>query len=171
MFGRGLTLGREAKSVQHKASYVAFFWHGRDLVKRTDQAPAAPDDGHCQVKPSLADSSDQGKDGEMKKPPNPYHGHRCFPAQLINHTVRLYHIFSLSSRDVELLLAERGVIVSYESVRQWCLNFSTSFADTLRRRRRRPGDKWHLDEVFIRIEGVSTFCGAPLIKRARCSTS
>jgi transposase-like protein len=51
-----------------------------------------------------------------------------------------------------LLLAERGVIVSYESVRRWCLKFGRSFADKLRRRPR-PGDTWHLDEVFLRING------------------
>ena len=62
-------------------------------------------------------------------------------------------MFSLSLRDVELLLAERGVIVSYESVRRWCLKFGAVFADNLRRRRPRPGDKSHLDEVFIRIQG------------------
>src|SRR5713101_8410541 len=89
----------------------------------------------------------------MRKPPNPHYRHR-FPAELISHGVWLYHVFSLSFRDVELLLAERGVIVSYESVRQWCLKFGASFADNLRRRRPRPGDKWHLDEVFIRIQGV-----------------
>jgi len=89
----------------------------------------------------------------MRKPPNPHYRHR-FPAELISHAVWLYHVFSLSFRDVELLLAERGVKVSYESVRQWCLKFGASFADNLRRRRTRPGDKWHLDEVFIRIQGV-----------------
>ena len=88
----------------------------------------------------------------MKKPPDPHHRHR-FPADLISHAVWLYHVFSLSFRDVELLLAERGVIVSYESVRRWCLKFVSAFADNLRRRRPRPGDKWHLDEVFIRVQG------------------
>ena len=62
-------------------------------------------------------------------------------------------MFSLSFRDVELILAERGVIVSYESIRRWCIKFSSSFAGKLRRRRPRPGDKWHLDEVFLRIQG------------------
>jgi putative transposase len=93
-----------------------------------------------------------GKNAGMKKPPSPHYRHR-FPAELITHAVWLYHVFSLSFRDIELLLAERGVIVSYESVRQWCLKFGASFADKLRRRRPRPGDKWHLDEVFIRING------------------
>jgi putative transposase len=62
-------------------------------------------------------------------------------------------VFSLSLRDVELLLAERGIIVSYESIRRWCLKFGSGFANGLRRRRPRPGDTWHLDEVFIRIQG------------------
>ena len=88
----------------------------------------------------------------MKKPPNPHHRHR-FPAELIRHAVWLYHVFSLSFRDVELLLAERGVIVSHESIRRWCLKFGAAFAGTLRRRRPRPGDEWHLDEVFLRIRG------------------
>ena len=88
----------------------------------------------------------------MRKPPDPHYRHR-FPAELISHAVWLYHVFSLSFRDVELILAERGVIVSYESVRRWCLKFGASFASSLRRRRPRPGDKWHLDEVFIRIQG------------------
>ena len=89
----------------------------------------------------------------MRQPPNPHHRHR-FPAELISYAVWLYHVFSLSFRDVELLLAERGVTVSYESIRQWFLKFGAGFADKLRRRRPRPGDKWHLDEVFIRIGGV-----------------
>ena len=62
-------------------------------------------------------------------------------------------MFSLSFRDVELILAERGVIVSYESIRRWCIKFGASFAGKLRRRRPRPGDKWHLDGVFLRIQG------------------
>jgi putative transposase len=92
----------------------------------------------------------------MRKPPDPHYRHR-FPAELISHAVWLYHLFSLSFRDVELLLSERGVIVSYETVRQWCLKFGASFADKMRRRRPRPGDKWHLDEVFMRIKGELHF--------------
>lgn len=88
----------------------------------------------------------------MKRPPDPHYRHR-FPAELISHAIWLYHVFSLSFRDVELILAERGVIVSYESIRRWCLKFGASFANNLCRRRPRPGDKWHLDEVFIRIQG------------------
>lgn len=89
----------------------------------------------------------------MSKPSNQYHRHR-YPAELISHAVWLYHVFSLSFRDVELILAERGVTVSYESVRQWCLKFGETFASKLRRRRPQPGDKWHLDEVFVKINGV-----------------
>jgi putative transposase len=88
----------------------------------------------------------------MKKVPDPHYRHR-FPAELIMHAVWLYHVFSLSFRDVELILAERGVVVSYESIRRWCLKFGASVANKLRRRRPQPGDNWHLDEVFIRIQG------------------
>src|SRR5881628_3445442 len=77
-----------------------------------------------------------------------------YPAELISHAVWLYHVFSLSLRDVELILAERGVVVTHESVRHWCRKFGAEFARRLRRRRPRPGDTWHLDEVFIRINGV-----------------
>ena len=66
----------------------------------------------------------------------------------------LYHVFSLSLRDVELILAERGIVVTHESIRHWCLKFGSDFARKLRRRRPQPGDTWHLDEVFIRIRGV-----------------
>src|SRR4028119_296378 len=77
-----------------------------------------------------------------------YHGHR-FPAEIISHAVWLYHVFSLSLRDVELILAERGIAVTHESIRQWGLKFGGDFARKLRRRRPRPGDIWHLDEVLI----------------------
>jgi putative transposase len=82
-----------------------------------------------------------------------YDRHR-FPAEIISHAVWLYHVFSLSLRDVELILAERGVLVTHESIRTWCHKFGAEFAKRLRRRRPRPGDTWHLDEVFIRIRGV-----------------
>jgi len=92
----------------------------------------------------------------MKARPDPHYRHR-FPAEIISHAVWLYHVFSLSLRDVELLLAERGVVVSYETVRRWCKKFGQSFASRLHRRRPRPGDKWHLDELFIRIQGVQHY--------------
>jgi putative transposase len=89
----------------------------------------------------------------MDRTPDLYRCHR-FPGEIISHAVWLYHTFALSFRDVELLLAERGVVLSYESVRRWCLKFGGDFAAGLRRRRPRPGDTWHLDEVFLRINGV-----------------
>ena len=92
----------------------------------------------------------------MTPPPDPHYRHR-FPAEIISHAVWLYHVFSLSLRDVELLLAERGIVVSYETVRRWCKKFGQSFANRVRRRRPRPGDKWHMDEVFIRIRGVQHY--------------
>ena len=88
----------------------------------------------------------------MTKMPDPYRGFR-FPAEIIAHAVWLYHGFSLSLRDVETILAERGIVVSYESIRAWSLRFGRAFANALKRRRPRPGDKWHLDEVFLRIGG------------------
>jgi putative transposase len=65
-------------------------------------------------------------------------------------------VFSISYRDVELLLAEHGIVVSHESVRRWCKKFGQTFAKRLRRRRP-PGDKWYLDEVFIRIQGMQHY--------------
>jgi putative transposase len=79
--------------------------------------------------------------------PNRYKNHR-FPGEIISHGVWLYYRFCLSYRDVEELLFERGVIVTYEAIRKWCRKFGQQYANQLRRRRARPGDKWHLDEVF-----------------------
>ena len=88
----------------------------------------------------------------MTTSPNPYRGFR-FPPEVIEHAVWLYHCFSLSLRDVELILAARGIVVSYESIREWGLRFGQIFANMLKRRRPQPGDKWYMDEVFIRIRG------------------
>jgi putative transposase len=83
---------------------------------------------------------------------SPYHGYR-FPPEIIAHAVWLYFRFHLSFRDVQDLLAERGIIVSHETIRQWCTKFGATFAAGLRRRRVRAGDKWHLDEVALKIRG------------------
>jgi putative transposase len=91
-----------------------------------------------------------------KKGTSTYKRHR-FPTEIISHCVWLYFRFSLSYRDVELLMAERGVIVSYESIRQWCLKFGDEYAQKLRKRRGKPGDKWHIDEVFIKINGKTHY--------------
>jgi putative transposase len=85
-------------------------------------------------------------------PTDRYKNHR-FPVEIISHGVWLYYRFCLSYRDVEELLFVRGVLVSYEAIRKWCHKFGQQYANQLRRRRPRPGDKWHLDEVFLTIHG------------------
>jgi putative transposase len=81
-----------------------------------------------------------------------YHGYR-FPPEIISHAVWLYYRFCLSFRDVEELLAKRGVIVSYETIRQWSRKFGAEYARKLKRREGRLGDTWHLDELFVMIQG------------------
>ncbi len=88
----------------------------------------------------------------MKSSTPSYRGHR-FPPEIITHAVWLYHRFCLSLRDVEDLLAERGIVVSYETIRQWCRKFGTEYARNLKRRGGRLGDTWFLDEVFVNIQG------------------
>jgi putative transposase len=89
----------------------------------------------------------------MNPPPvNLYKRHR-FPAEIISHGVWLYFRFCLSYRDGEELMAARGIILTYEAVRYWCRKFGQAYANQLRHRRPRPGDKWHLDEVFLTIRG------------------
>jgi putative transposase len=84
--------------------------------------------------------------------PSLYHRHR-FPAEIISHCVWLYFRFAVSFRDVEEILAMRGVSLSYETVREWCLKFGQTYANGLRHKSLRPGDQWHLDEVFLKING------------------
>src|SRR6267154_631118 len=79
-------------------------------------------------------------------------GHR-FPPEIIQHAIWLHLRFTLSYRDVEELLAERGLDISYETVRSWVLKFGPVIAQRLRRRRSRPSDRWHLDEMVVRIAG------------------
>src|SRR3954467_7345879 len=81
-----------------------------------------------------------------------YRRHR-FPPEIIQHAIWLYLRFTLSYRDVEELLAERGLDVSYETVRRWVLKFGPAIARRMRQRRRRPSDRWHLDEMVVRIAG------------------
>jgi putative transposase len=84
--------------------------------------------------------------------PISYRRHR-FPPVVIQHAVWLYLRFTLSYRDVEELLAERGLDVSYETVRSWVVKFGPIIARRLRRCRPRPSDRWHLDEMVVRIAG------------------
>jgi putative transposase len=76
-----------------------------------------------------------------------------FPSVIISHAVWLYHRFCLSFREVEELLAERGIIVTYETVRQWCQKFGPDYARKLKKRQGRLGDTWHINEVFVTIQG------------------
>jgi len=77
-----------------------------------------------------------------------------FPLSIIGHAVWLYHRYTLSYRDVEELLLERGIQVSRESIRSWCIHFGQEFAQGLRHREPRRGSRWHLDEMCIDIGGV-----------------
>jgi putative transposase len=79
--------------------------------------------------------------------------HHRFPGEIISHGVWLYYRFTLSDRDVQELVCERGIDVTYEAIRQWYLKFGQDNASQLRRRQPRTGDKWHLDEVFLTING------------------
>ena len=84
----------------------------------------------------------------MKTDAPSYHGYR-FPPEIISHAVWLYHRFCVSFRNVEELLAQRGITVSYEAVRLWCIKFGPEYARRLKRRQGRLGDTWHLDEVCL----------------------
>ena len=81
-----------------------------------------------------------------------YHRLR-FTTEIVTHCVWLYFSFSLSFRNVEEMLAMRGVFLSYETVREWCLKFGQTYANGLRHKSSRLGDRWHLDEVFLKING------------------
>jgi len=76
-----------------------------------------------------------------------------FPPEIKQHAVWLYHRFTLSFRDIEDILAARGVIVSYETIRQWCLKITTPITRQLKKKQGKLGDEWHLDEVFIKLNG------------------
>src|SRR6202162_2998950 len=85
------------------------------------------------------------------------YGRHRFPPPIIQHAIWLYLRFTLSYRDVEELLAERGLEVSYETVRRWVLKFGPGIARKLRRCRPRPSDRWHLDEMVVRIAGKDMY--------------
>jgi len=88
----------------------------------------------------------------MKKSKSLYHGHR-FPIEVISCAVRWYFRFRLSLRDVEELHSERGVIVTFETIRCWCDKFGEDFARRVKAARRKPGSTWHLDEMFVTLRG------------------
>ena len=83
---------------------------------------------------------------------NSYKRHR-FPPAIISYAVWLYFRFNLSHRDIEDLLAQRGIIVSYESIRLWCIKFGRIYTRRLKRRHRGYGDTFYIDEVFVKING------------------
>lgn len=88
----------------------------------------------------------------MSAPASLYHRHR-FPPAIISYAVYLYYRFTVSYRDVEEMLARRGIVVSYETIRRWCLKFGPHFAAVIRRQRPSPRAPWHLDEMYLRIGG------------------
>jgi putative transposase len=94
-----------------------------------------------------------GESGRIAPEPVTYPGYR-FPAEIISYVVWLYDVFSLSLRDVEPFLAGRGITVTDESIWNWWQKFGSEFVAKLRRRRPKPGDIWHLDDVLLRINGV-----------------
>ena len=107
---------------------------------------------HCHV----AGCRWPGRIGGVSTATASYKGHR-YPVEIINHCVWLYFRFSLSFREVEELMLARGVVLSCETIRRWCAKFGQAYANQLRRRRPRPGDKWHLDEVFVKINGITHY--------------
>ncbi len=80
-----------------------------------------------------------------------------FPSEIIQYAVWLYHRFNLSHRDIEDLLAERGIDVTYEAIRLWCNRFGPEYATRLRRSHRGYGDTFFIDEVFVKIDGIQLY--------------
>ena len=77
-----------------------------------------------------------------------------YPAEIISHAIWMYHRFNISYRDIEEMLRYRGILVSYETVRTWSNKFGKSFADIIKKKEPKPTDKWHLDEMIIKMNGV-----------------
>ena len=98
-----------------------------------------------------------------------YSGYR-FPPEIIQHAFWLYIRFTLSFRDIEDLLAERGITVSYETVRRWVNHFGPMIAADLRRHRPKPCTTWHLDEVYLKISGCMVYLWRAVDAEARSST-
>ena len=92
----------------------------------------------------------------MRRTTKLYKRHR-FPAEIIQHAVWLYYRFNLSCRNIEDLLAERGIEVSYESIRCWCNKFGPKYARRLKRRHTGYGDTFYIDEVFVKIDGKQRY--------------
>jgi putative transposase len=101
----------------------------------------------------VMETSSSGWVGYARRMTSPSYRRHRFPAPIIQHAIWVYLRFTLSYRDVEELLAERGLDLSYETIRRWVLKFGPVLARRLRQRRPRPGDRWHLDEMVVRIAG------------------
>src|ERR687897_302149 len=97
-------------------------------------------------------------------PPLSYSGYR-FPRDFIQRAVWMYLRFTLSFRDVEELLAKRGIVVTYESIRRWVLTFGPAIARRLRMQRPKPHGRWHLDEMFVRVGGKQMYLWRGLVHR------
>jgi putative transposase len=96
----------------------------------------------------------------MTTNPSNYYQYR-FPPDIISHAVWLYNRFCLSFRDVEDLLAQRAIMVTYETIRHWCRKFGAEYARKLRHRQARLGDIWHLDDFFVQIRRKGNISGVP----------
>ena len=106
----------------------------------------------------------------MESPPDPHYRHR-FPAEIISHAVWLYHVFSLSPRDVELLLVARGIVVSYETVRRWCKKFGGTLSNAFAAVGPDRGISGTSTRYSSGFEECSAIFGVPWIRTASCSTS
>ncbi|MCZ6733788.1 MAG: DDE-type integrase/transposase/recombinase, partial [Gammaproteobacteria bacterium] len=92
------------------------------------------------------------RNGWMKRPTTMYKRHR-FPPEIIQYAVWLYHRFNLSHRDIEDLLAEREITVSYEAIRLWCNKFGMKYVRRSKKKHQGYGDTFFIDEVFVKIDG------------------
>ena len=126
--------------------------NGQVLGARGREDGVAGPQGQGRLSKVLSSSAGEWQTWPMKSDTPSYHGYR-FPPEIISHAVWLYHRFCVSFRDVEDLLAQRGITVSYEAIRLWCIQFGSEYARRLKRRQGRLGDTWHLDEVFVTIQG------------------
>jgi len=133
---------------------VRLRFRGRDVADRLEQATVVEplDPFERGELDGLEAAPGAAAGGMTQSAPSRYTGYR-YPPEIISHAVWLYFRFPLSLRMVEEMLAARGITVSHETVRQWALKFGQGFANEIRRRLPRPGDKWHLDEVEIKIAG------------------
>jgi putative transposase len=97
---------------------------------------------------------------------NTYKRHR-FPPDIISYAVWLYYRFNLSHRDIEDLLAERGIVVSREAIRLWCIKFGALYARRLKRKHRGYGDTFFIDEVFVKINGKQHYLWRAAVRTAK----